>query len=421
MKWFVLALFGFLVVAPAHAASFDCSKAETQIEKLICGNNELSVLDDKMGKAFQRDIEVESSNLSMFSIKDAQHQWLKLRNSCPDAECIKEAYLERLAQLQKIFDAEGVRNSKSINSDNAVCQTVAGYANALDFDRFQRSLGAPKAELDPQFGDLTQVFNDKTSFGGTGDYLRVDLNGDGVSEFLTIHSDGTMNDMTAYVISSKQGSTTHSLNDDEDGNLTLSLIKVGSKYFVLSSAAKPGKLWRVNKHGTFQLVCEFLSIRSKLVIGKKQPVCAKVEAENIKHIDYPYDNHVEIPDVPGPWSSIPLKGLAKIDLVNEGQVQNVVRIESDSSAGAGCSLTYLATTDKEMRHIPNTTLNKKLRGMNPFSCGSTNDIFMNDEQAYIDYQDTGTGNRAIHKFFKGQLQTICGFRGEISARMARGQ
>lgn len=45
----MLCLLGLLVLAlPAQAASFDCAKAGTKVEKLICGDVELSKLDEEL-------------------------------------------------------------------------------------------------------------------------------------------------------------------------------------------------------------------------------------------------------------------------------------------------------------------------------------------------------------------------------------
>ena len=49
MKKIVLFL-GFFVFF-AHAASFDCTKASTSIEKHICSDANLSVLDEELAKS----------------------------------------------------------------------------------------------------------------------------------------------------------------------------------------------------------------------------------------------------------------------------------------------------------------------------------------------------------------------------------
>ena len=40
-------------IATVEAASFDCAKANSKIEKLICNDNELSLLDEKLNLAYK--------------------------------------------------------------------------------------------------------------------------------------------------------------------------------------------------------------------------------------------------------------------------------------------------------------------------------------------------------------------------------
>lgn len=52
MRWlFIVA--AFLLTAPAHAASFDCAKASTDMEKAICTNPVLSEWDERIATAYK--------------------------------------------------------------------------------------------------------------------------------------------------------------------------------------------------------------------------------------------------------------------------------------------------------------------------------------------------------------------------------
>ena len=49
IKFKLFVVFAFLLqIGTANAVSFDCSKAKSYSEKLICSNSELSELDDKL-------------------------------------------------------------------------------------------------------------------------------------------------------------------------------------------------------------------------------------------------------------------------------------------------------------------------------------------------------------------------------------
>jgi uncharacterized protein len=95
---------------PAVAQSFDCAKAQTQVEKLICSDAGLRELDEHLGRYYAagRDA-VEGASACLQS---DQAQWLKaVRNQCADASCLKAAYLDRLGGLDALQPgATAIRN-----------------------------------------------------------------------------------------------------------------------------------------------------------------------------------------------------------------------------------------------------------------------------------------------------------------------
>ncbi len=94
--WLVV---GFSVAATAHAAGFDCAKASTNMERMICGNDKLSRLDDELSKTYQRALDQSTDKNGL---KKEQRQWLSdVRNSCKDEGCILAAYNTRLEELNR--------------------------------------------------------------------------------------------------------------------------------------------------------------------------------------------------------------------------------------------------------------------------------------------------------------------------------
>ena len=79
-----------------HAASFDCMKAQSEVEHLICDNPELSKLDDEMLAAYKATLKDEKDKEA---VRQSQINWLKYRNNCKDADCVKRAYEMRLSSL----------------------------------------------------------------------------------------------------------------------------------------------------------------------------------------------------------------------------------------------------------------------------------------------------------------------------------
>jgi uncharacterized protein len=89
--------FGWLVLSlTAHAASFDCAKAGTKVEKLICADAALSKLDEDLNVAYKAAVQDKQQT---GAIKQAQKRWMKERNSCADVACVKWLYEIRLQGL----------------------------------------------------------------------------------------------------------------------------------------------------------------------------------------------------------------------------------------------------------------------------------------------------------------------------------
>jgi uncharacterized protein len=94
------------VLAPGttDGASFDCSRARTQVEKMVCADAVLSGLDEQLAQAYAA---VLRKGGSSDRLKAEQRDWLKnKRDKCRDAQCLKSAYESRLTQLAGGGEAE---------------------------------------------------------------------------------------------------------------------------------------------------------------------------------------------------------------------------------------------------------------------------------------------------------------------------
>jgi len=87
---------GLLFSNTVSAASFDCSKATNQVEKLVCSDRNLSELDSKLGNIYR------SKARSTPSAVADQRKWLhQQRNLCKTADCVRGAYLKRITELTR--------------------------------------------------------------------------------------------------------------------------------------------------------------------------------------------------------------------------------------------------------------------------------------------------------------------------------
>ncbi|CAG9203779.1 lysozyme inhibitor LprI family protein [Burkholderia vietnamiensis] len=89
--------------APANAEqSFDCSKASTNVEHLICRNPELIKLDATVNRGYVAMRQADSKEISYQDpIRLDQIEWLRtVRNSCADSACLLDAYRNRIAYIK---------------------------------------------------------------------------------------------------------------------------------------------------------------------------------------------------------------------------------------------------------------------------------------------------------------------------------
>ena len=95
---FILLLLNYETV---FSAGFDCSKASTKIEKLICQDSLLNKLDEELSNVFnqlKKDLPTNQFN----AIKKTQIQWIKSRNKslCKDTQSCSIAYNQQIRKLQ---------------------------------------------------------------------------------------------------------------------------------------------------------------------------------------------------------------------------------------------------------------------------------------------------------------------------------
>ncbi|MDD2367918.1 MAG: lysozyme inhibitor LprI family protein [Sulfuricurvum sp.] len=81
--------------------SFDCAKAKTNVEKMICADPELSALDENLSKVFK---EALKSTDDKEQLKKEQFAWLKYdRNTCINRQCLNSLHQLRIAYLHRAW------------------------------------------------------------------------------------------------------------------------------------------------------------------------------------------------------------------------------------------------------------------------------------------------------------------------------
>lgn len=83
--------------ATCHGAGFDCSRATSAIERQICTDPDLSRLDTDLTAAYKQ---ATTSASDRGALGYDQRQWLRERNRCREAGCLKAAYRNRIQDLR---------------------------------------------------------------------------------------------------------------------------------------------------------------------------------------------------------------------------------------------------------------------------------------------------------------------------------
>lgn len=111
------AIIGAVFASPAAAASFDCAKAKSSREHLICADHDLAALDEKMGQLYPQRLALLSPGGAVL-FRESQRQWLRYSDKVCDGgkkpatnqdrvRCLHNEYTERLGQLSDVGQVIG--------------------------------------------------------------------------------------------------------------------------------------------------------------------------------------------------------------------------------------------------------------------------------------------------------------------------
>lgn len=168
LAW-IVAVWCLLFGAQAQAASFDCGKATTEVEKLICADEWASRNDEELARVYA---EALAKSTEPEKLKAGQKAWLKERNRCSSAGCISGITRYRIEQLQMLTAKLGqsgaaatgklsfqfCENRPSLMCQHpgrgySVCEAYLKHLNAMPADWKH---GACVPWVDPSRGDFTR-------------------------------------------------------------------------------------------------------------------------------------------------------------------------------------------------------------------------------------------------------------------------
>lgn len=100
-------------------ASFDCSMATSNQEKIICSDQELVKLDIELDELYNKVFKISKNK---DELKEFQTNWTKFRAGCIDKQCLLHIYEARIMELSEVF------------SDLTISDTSNEGSQTSDFD-----------------------------------------------------------------------------------------------------------------------------------------------------------------------------------------------------------------------------------------------------------------------------------------------
>jgi len=103
IKWAIAAtavLIAAFVSQAQAAPSFDCAKASTRVEFMICDHPRIARLDSEMAAAYRIALRNSPWASANRRIRAEQRDWVAERNRCRDPRCLRQLYRQRIAQLR---------------------------------------------------------------------------------------------------------------------------------------------------------------------------------------------------------------------------------------------------------------------------------------------------------------------------------
>lgn len=254
MRYFtIMALSFFFIVPISHGASFDCSKARTEIERMVCSDNEISELDGNLAEAYQRQL---TGSASTEQLRSEQRLWLRnVRNRCRSIDCLRAAYQQRLEALTNQCDFFQ-KYSKNVNAEELKKRAAERFLGDVCNPKYEKKCG--KGTVTVQDLQTLGLSPDEPEFKGllNGEWRvsasLVDVDNDGVEELRIFRTVGTLHCTHSYFFKKTREGLFKPIQDkrysvfSEEGrfcNGDLMFIRFSGKVYAVETYGKIDTVW----------------------------------------------------------------------------------------------------------------------------------------------------------------------------------
>ena len=81
-----------------YTVSFDCAKAGTAVEKIVCSGSSIGQLDGLLAATYRERLDPQFG-ADPAIMKAGQREWMQQRNACQDEACVERLYRDRIKEL----------------------------------------------------------------------------------------------------------------------------------------------------------------------------------------------------------------------------------------------------------------------------------------------------------------------------------
>ncbi len=120
----------------AQAVSFDCNKASSKIEHMICSSKALSKLEDNLAIVYKKLLNNTTDDIKKQFLVSEQRNWIAyVRDACRDDDCLSEVYRIRTQYFQMVNSGWGNANSSHtfelVTAPDQVSAIIGNFQNSL--------------------------------------------------------------------------------------------------------------------------------------------------------------------------------------------------------------------------------------------------------------------------------------------------
>lgn len=150
---FLMLLLVVAYASGAQAASFDCAKARSFSEKAICGNEELSTLEEEYAAAYKKAL---AASPEPTTLRKMARENLKLRELCQNTNCVRDwlnnskALFEGLAQGEDSY--ERITQAQDTLPGDYITNPGEEFGSALSIKK-----GTSPEEYDIEVTTITEI------------------------------------------------------------------------------------------------------------------------------------------------------------------------------------------------------------------------------------------------------------------------